>query len=489
MAMSRRGRLASFVLALAVTGSMTLIAVASPALADVTCPTVDPTTKVVTPAPTPNVDWAGCDLTDAGLSGADLAGADLAGANLHGAVAENVNLSGANLSGATLTTAQVGGDLSGANLSSVSAFGLELSGSNLTSADLDGFSGAVNFTGDSLQHANLDNADLDNSNLGSNNFFEATMTGATSVNAFWSMDICPDGASSAYFTDGCLSPISVTTPSATPVVTGGTLGNNGWYTSAVTVTWFWVDSNGLAADCPSRTKVATQGVAVAITASCTDSAGHVGQGSITEQIDKTPPVVKLTGVTKGAIYPYPLIPFPQCHTTDIYSGVALQAGTTLLGGTRPDDTGVQTASCSGGTDQAGNVAPSFTVSYQVVYAFGGFTAPAPGGTLSPSAPTIDVRFALTGVSGTPIPANTAAGLATTHSVRATLRGPGGTTRWAACAWNAKGLFFECVINRPKHVLTGHRHPYSITATENLGGGWVTAPIDYLSQNPAPVYFG
>lgn len=467
----------------------TLTSAAAPAMATATCPAVDPSTGAVTPAPTPGVNWAGCDLKSADLRGADLAGAQLQGANLTQAVAANANLSNADLFGATLTSAVLSGNLSGVNLSTASVSGLSLSG-NAQSADLENLmNGGIDLIGASLQKADLQGADLDNSQIQSDDFFGATLTGATDANALWLNDTCPDGASSAYYSNGCLSTIDVTTPSATPVVTAGTVGSNGWFTSGVTVTWFWVDTNSLvAAKCPSSTSTVTQGIAVTISASCTDSAGHVGHGSLVEQIDTTPPTVTLTGVTKGAIYPYGLAPVPPlCLTTDAYSGVALSAGSTTLGG-RPDGTGVLTAECTSATDKAGNQSPVVTVKYQVLYAFGGFMSPLVGSTLRVSARKFNVTFVLTNVSGTPISASTAAALASTFDVRATLRGPAIAPDSAACVWRSRGQHFQCVIVIPQHVLTGHKHPYSITVTENLGGGYKTAPIDFYSQNPAPFYF-
>ena len=73
------------------------------------CPKVDPTTHVVSPAPTPGVDWSGCILTFADLHGADLAGADLSGANLNAANLAGANLAGTALDGATMIGLTSGG--------------------------------------------------------------------------------------------------------------------------------------------------------------------------------------------------------------------------------------------------------------------------------------------------------------------------------------------------------------------------------------------
>ncbi len=178
--------------AAALAGGMAVAAGGSAAQAveGVTCPTVS-ATGVVTPAPTPGVDWDSCDLKNADLSGADLSGAnldyaimtdaDLSGANLtdatlYAAIFNSANLSSADFTGATMTmvfsglitaspapTLPAGWQLidgylagPGADLSDAG-----LSDANLSSADLaDAYLGAANLTG-----ANLDGADLDGANV------------------------------------------------------------------------------------------------------------------------------------------------------------------------------------------------------------------------------------------------------------------------------------------------------------------------------------
>jgi hypothetical protein len=472
-------------------GMVSATAAAAPALA-VTCPTVS-SSGAVTPAPTPGVDWAGCNLTDAYLPSADMAGAQLQNAILTGAYLPNADLAKANLSGVTATNNAnlAGDDLSGAILTSVNLFGAALSGANLKSANLSNASATgASFTGAQMQQANLTDINLDEALLTSANLFGVTLTGATfDSGTMWTDVTCPNGASANYYTDGCLSPVAVTTPSATPVVTAGTMGNNGWYTSGVTVTWYWVDSNSLVTGkCPSNTSTTEQGAAVVISATCTDSSGNVGAGSFTVKIDTTPPVVTVTNVTPGGVYVLGDAPIPGCNTTDALSGVADYAVSTTTGG-RPDGTGVLTATCSDATDKAGNTAPNVSLKYQVVYAFGGFLSPKPGARLSPSARKIIVEFRLTNAAGTDIPASTAAGLAAVYDVRATLRGPDTKPVVSSCSWSSRTKEFRCAITRPRHIRTGRKHKYSLTVTENLGGGFLTVPPNAVSQNPAPVYFG
>jgi hypothetical protein len=458
----------------------------------VSCPTVS-SSGAVSPAPSPGVDWAGCNLTDAYLPSADMAGALLQNATLTGAYLPDADLASANLSGVTATNnANLAGDnLSDAILTSANLSSTVLSDANLQSANLSSASAVgAKFTAAQMQKANLQDIGLDEADLTSANLFGASLTGATyDSGTTWTNATCPNGASANYYTDGCLSAVAVTTPSATPVVTAGTMGNNGWYISGVTVTWYWIDSNSLvSAQCPSTTSTTEQGAAVVVSASCTDSSGNVGTGSLTVKIDTTPPVVTLNGVTPGGIYLLGQSPDGSCTTTDAISGVADYAVYTALGG-RPDGTGVLTATCSNATDQAGNEAPTVSVKYQVVYAFGGFLSPKPGAKLSPSARKIIVTFRLTNAAGQDIPASTAAGLAAVYDVRATLRGPDTKPVVSSCSWTARAKEFHCVITRPRHIRTGSKHKYSLTVTENLGGGFVTVPPNASSENPEPVYFG
>ena len=157
------------------------------------CPTVGPPVpgKVglgpVSPVPSLNVQWQGCDLTGANLSSAYLAGANLAGANLAGAWLNSSNLTGANLTGANLIGAKLyGADLTGANLTGANLTGADmeyaiLNGANLTGANLSGaiLTGAelngANLTGANLSNANLERAGLWNANLSNANLTSADL--------------------------------------------------------------------------------------------------------------------------------------------------------------------------------------------------------------------------------------------------------------------------------------------------------------------------
>jgi hypothetical protein len=493
MTASRRRQVTGALAVLALAAGAVTIA-ADPALAAVTCPTVDPSTGAVSPAPSAGVDWAGCNLTGADLTNADLAGADLQAATLTGAVLNNADLAGANLISANdANNAEMSGtDFAKADLASADLVNSLIFTANFRSANLTGLDAwGSHFIGSQMQGATITSVNFDAADLTSTDMFGATLANISQdQNTTWTNATCPGGASANYYADGCLSSVDVSTPSATPTVTGGTLGGQGWYRSPVTVTWYWVDSNGLvAANCPATTTspAGQQGSAVTVTATCTDSASHIGTGTLTHKIDLSPPVVTVIGLKNGAVYQYPDMPPFGCNTTDALSGVATYASGPLTGGRR-DGSGAFTFTCEKGTDVAGNVAPPVTVHVRVVYDFGGYLSPKPGGELKPSAHHIAVRFRMVLPNGTALPVSTQAGLALHNDVRATLRGPGIKPDSAVCSWVAHARYLQCLITTPRHLKTGRGHRYTVTATENLGGGFVTAPTDEFSQNPVPVYF-
>lgn len=156
---------------------------------------------------------------------------------------------------------------------------------------------------------------------------------------------------------------------------------NGWYTGPVTVQFTCSDApggSGLAAGaCPADQVLSTEGAAISSTAqTVSDIAGNTSAPSnvVTVKIDHTPPVVAVTGVTDGASYTLGSVPQAGCSTTDSLSGVATRATLALSGG-NANGVGSFTASCSGGTDAAGNAAAPISVHYTVGYHFSGFQAP------------------------------------------------------------------------------------------------------------------
>ncbi len=97
----------------------------------------------------------------------------------------------------------------------------------------------------------------------------------------------------------------------------------------------------------------------------TDNAGYVSrQATKVVRIDLHPPVVAVTGVRQGGAYAG-RAPAAGCSTTDALSGVAANASLSISGG-NGHGTGQFTATCSGGRDNAGNVAQPASVTYSVV---------------------------------------------------------------------------------------------------------------------------
>ena len=195
------------------------IATVTPAgYAATTCPTVDPITHVVTPAPVTDARWSGCSLAGASLVGADLTNValnqtDFTNADLTNANLSTANLLSATLTGATLTNANftnsvltnifsggihgtpatlptgwhlVGGYLVGysANLSNSQLSGLNLSGMNLNASSLTNAQLVnTNFTnaslsGVSLYSANASGANFTGAEMSSTNFTNANIEGA-----------------------------------------------------------------------------------------------------------------------------------------------------------------------------------------------------------------------------------------------------------------------------------------------------------------------
>jgi hypothetical protein len=432
--------------------------------AAVSCPAVG-SGGVLTPAPSPGVDWSGCDLRGANLDGADLSGANLTGVDLY-----QVQASGATFSHA---------DLSSAELDSAGLSDADLDGATLAGADL---------TWTEMTDANLTSADVNGANLQYTNMTGSVVTGATFVDDTWVHVTCPDGTNSDAYVDGCFSALDTTPPSAAPSVASGTAGAHGWYISPVTVYWNWTDNGKInPTDCTAESYVSANG-ATTLTATCADVAGNIGHASFTVRVDTTAPTAAVTGVRAGHEYVFGHGPAPACRTSDPVSGVARPAKLTV---TTNGSNGVGgfTATCSGAVSVAGTrQAGSATAKYSVVYGFGGFMSPRPGSTLSKTTRTILATFRLTTAAGRPISASRARYLAATRRILVNLKGPGIGTATATCAWSASAHAFRCVLKVPAGVRTGRANRYAITAFEKLGTGVRPVPPAGKAANPETIYF-
>jgi uncharacterized protein YjbI with pentapeptide repeats len=154
-----------------------------------------------------------------------------------------------------------------------------------------------------------------------------------------------------------------------PVVTATispTPNANGWNKGAsATVSFACADGgSGFAAGaCPAPVVVTAEGTTV-VTRTVADLAGNVGTATATVKLDRTPPVVTVSG--------FPLLPI--CSTTDALSGVANRA---TISFTFAMVAGVPmaTATCSGATDKAGNPAAPVSKTYATPLVFIGFLSP------------------------------------------------------------------------------------------------------------------
>jgi hypothetical protein len=118
------------------------------------------------------------------------------------------------------------------------------------------------------------------------------------------------------------TPPDDTPPVITPTITG-TLGNNGWYTSDVTVSWTVVDDESditSTDDCdPTTIDYDTAGVTLTCEAT---SAGGTASESVTIKRDATSPSITWNGgPAAGASYYFDFVPAaPDCEAVDSLSG-------------------------------------------------------------------------------------------------------------------------------------------------------------------------
>jgi len=415
----------------------------------------------------------GSQFVDTNLTGANLSDDDLSGDNLQGAIMTGAVMLHVESAGITGTPAKlpadwalVGGYLLGPTAVLTSA---NLSGDDLTGVDL----GGADLSDASFAGANLTNANLSG----------ATVSGADFTGAIWSGTTCPDGTSSGDDGGTCANNINDQPPAANPVVTGTGPGQAaGWFTTA-TITWNWSDAGGTIdpAKCPATTKTAIQGDPATITASCANTVGAVGSGTIGVDLQHTGPVVAVTGVAAGRVYAAGHVPAAGCRTTDAISGVANKAKLSVTAGGRWG-LGTVTATCAGATNNAGLAqAAPVRVKYTVVAGLSAVLAPKNKATVPRSAKTIAVSFRLAHLS-----AAAAASLASQHAIRVTLAGPSITAATVAAVWQAKTGTFTAKLAIPAKVRK--TAPYTITIRENVGTGLISAPPLAGAVNPETIRF-
>jgi len=149
-------------------------------------------------------------------------------------------------------------------------------------------------------------------------------------------------------------------PSQSPAANGA-----GWNKTDVTVNWNWTFTGAIidTANCTTSLTSSGEG-ALTLSATCKDVALNQRTVTYGVKVDKTAPVVTVTGVSADASYTVGSVPTAACSTTDATSGVATPATVAITGG-NADGTGSFTATCSGATDVAGNSAAAVSVNYSV----------------------------------------------------------------------------------------------------------------------------
>jgi hypothetical protein len=181
--------------------------------------------------------------------------------------------------------------------------------------------------------------------------------------------------------------------SASPAPNGA-----GWNNTDVDVTYTCNDNLSGVATCGPDETLSTEGSGLSSTGQAKDNAGNTAQTTVSGiNIDKTAPVVTVTGVTDGATYVLGSVPTPGCQTSDALSGVAANASLSTSGG----PVGSVTATCSGALDNAGN-AGSASATYQVVFDFDGFFQPVdniPAWNSAKAGQSIPLKFSLEGDQG------------------------------------------------------------------------------------------
>ena len=156
-------------------------------------------------------------------------------------------------------------------------------------------------------------------------------------------------------------------PIITPIISG-TLGNNGWYVSDVTVNWDVTDPDSAVTatdNCgPTQVSNDTAGQLIVCTAS---SAGGSSSASVTIQRDTTPPNILITTPADGADYAINSGTTADWNATDPQPGSGLASAI----GTEASGNGIDVASLGGkpftvtAEDAAGNSA-SLTHNYTVI---------------------------------------------------------------------------------------------------------------------------
>jgi hypothetical protein len=204
------------------------------------------------------------------------------------------------------------------------------------------------------------------------------------------------------------SSVTVKIDTTAPTISGSAApaaNGNGWNNTNVTVSFSCNDGLSGIASCGPNQTLSSEGAGQSVTDTAVDNAGNSATSTVSNiNIDKTAPVVIVTGVSNGATYTLGSVPAAGCNTSDALSGVATSATLSSSGG----PVGSVTATCSGAVDKAGNTGGIASVTYTVNYNFTGFFQPVdnqPTLNRVKAGSAIPVKFSLGGNQGLTIFAN------------------------------------------------------------------------------------
>jgi hypothetical protein len=214
----------------------------------------------------------------------------------------------------------------------------------------------------------------------------------------------------------------------------------GWNNTSVTVSFSCADGLSGLDSCESDHVLSSEGAGQSVTGHAKDNADNEASATVSGiNIDKTKPVVAVTGVSNGGVYTLGSVPEAGCSTSDALSGVKTAATLSSSGG----PVGSITASCNGAEDKAGNTNTA-SVTYTVNYNWKGFFQPVdnlPALNKAKAGSSIPVKFSLTGnqglsifASGYPTSAPTTCGsTAAADPIEETLTAGGSTLNYDATA--------------------------------------------------------
>jgi uncharacterized protein YjbI with pentapeptide repeats len=459
-----------------------IVSFSGTAIAASPCPSVDPVTGAVSPAPTAGVNWSGCDLSHANLTEANLSGASLIGTNLTQATMNGVYLNNANLTGAILDSA---------NLFSAAIYGADLNSADLENADLE--YGAIG-------EADLSNADLSGANLA--NLYSRDITGPpAALPANWQLIdaylVGPKAYLDVAHLDG--ADLSGADLAGATLAAGSVIGAN------------LAGANLSGADLMSEN----------LTAANLSGANLTGAdlyGVQSAQLTGVPVGLPAPWVLRGG---YLLGPGAYLYIQDLtgfdFTGTDLEranlfddnltaanlAGVSLANATiaQSDLTGADLFGVNvTGVNWRGSICPGVnyyvgppdneTQKCTVGFFFGGFTAPRPNAVIRARAITVQFKLRATFSGGT-LTSAIANDLIGAQEIRVVLSGQRMHPVAAFCAWSDTTSVFQCRVKIPSGIKTGKSHPYLLTAQEEPQGTFVKAPVPaYVGTiiNPIRIYF-